>query len=181
MSSRYSNIRQAAQLTQALANLRAYEDRVPNPKVNSQGARDAAKNVYIVPFGTDLETDEVVRVRNSVQGYTALSALINQSGNQGETTDALATKKATVVGGFRPARIVWFRNATRSVTTPISEATKIKYLKYNGDRSSCAFGRGAATDNLYDAFNQIKTTVLGSNPSLAVNRVSLTPERIRYN
>lgn len=181
MASRYSKIKQAAQLTEALNNLQLYE-KTPRPKkVNTRGARDPAKNVYIIPFGVDIETDEVVRVRNSVEGYTALATLINTAGNQGETTDARGTKTPAIVGGFRPARIVWFRNASRSVTVGTSEATKQKYLKYNGDRSTCAFGRGTATDNQYDAFNEIKTTILASNPSLEVNRVSITREVIRYN
>jgi hypothetical protein len=181
MASRYSRIRQAQQLAESLRNLRLYEDTPRQPRVNSRGARDPSKNTYVVPYGLDLETDEVARVRNSVQGYTALATRINQAGTQGAITDALGTKTVRVVGGYRPARLVWFRNATRSVQEKTSDVTKDKYLKYNGDRSSCAFGRNVATDNLYDAFNNIKTAVLQANPTLEVNRVSLTPEVIRYN
>lgn len=180
MASRYSNIRQAAQLAESLRNLRLYEDTPRVRRVNSRGPRDPSKNLYIVPFGRDLGTDEVVRVRNSIQGYTALSPLINQAGLQGETTDARGTKTPVVVAGYRPSRIVWFRNTTRSVIAKISDVTKDSYLKYNGDRDTCAFGRGAATDNEYDSFDEIKTVIL-SNASFVVNRVSLTPERIRYN
>lgn len=181
MASRYSKIKQAAQLTEALKNLHIYENAVRPRKVNSRGARDPAKNVYVTPFGTDIETTELVRVRNSVQGYTALATLINTSGIQGEVTDTRGTKTPAIVGGFRPARIVWFRNASRTVETKKSDVTKTDYLKYKGDRSTCAFGRGAATDNEYDAFNEIKTTILASNNGLEVNRVSLTREVVRYN
>ena len=180
MATRYSRIRSANQLADALAKLRAYEDRPKTPKVNSRGARDPAKNVYIVPFGKDLDTDEVVRVRNSIDGYAALNLQINASGTQGEVTDARGTKTPVVIPGYRPARIVWFRNQTRSVTVGRSDATGIQYLKYNGDRSTCAFGRKATTDNQYDAFDEVKTAITNA-PGLVVNRVTLTPERIRYN
>lgn len=180
MASRYSTIRKAAQLAEALRNLRLYEDTPRQPKLNSRGARKPSKNIYIVPFGRDLETDEVVRVRGSVAGYTALAGQINTASTQGEVTDQVGTKTVVTVSGFRPARVVWFRNATRSVIEKKSDVTKIDYLKYNGDRDSCAFGRKVATDNQYDAFDDIKT-VITSSGALVINRVTLTPERIRYN
>lgn len=181
MASRYATIKRAAQLTESLRNLQIYENTIRPRKVNSRGAREPSKNAYVTPFGTDILTTEVVRVRTSVPGYTALATLINMPDNQAEVADTLGAKEIRTVGGFRPARIIWFRNATRSVITKKSDVTKDDYLKYDGDRDTCPFGRKVIADNQYDAFNAIKTAVLGSNAGLAVNRVSLTPERIRYN
>jgi hypothetical protein len=178
--SRYSRIRQAAQLQLALTALRAYDDTPRTPQLNTRGAQGPFTNVYVNPFGFDIETDEVIRVRNNAPAYTALATAINTTDTGAEVTNALGSKTVAIRGGFSAARIIWFRNATRSVTTPRSAVTNLQYLKYAGDRSSCAFGRKAATDNMHDAFSQIKGVLLTSNAGLAVNRVTLQPERVRY-
>ncbi len=181
MAARYSRIRQAKQLENSLTNLRLYEDTPRVRRVNSRGAREPSITVFVVPFGADVETDEVVAVRNVGIGYTALADKINAPTTQGEVTNVRGAKTIVRVAGFNSAKVVWFRNATRSVEEKISDVTKDRYLKYNGTRSSCAFGRKATTDNQYDAFNEIKTAILTTGPTLAVNRVSLIPEKIRYN
>lgn len=180
MASRYSRIKQAAQYAEALRNLRLYEDQPRQPKVNSRGARPRSIPVYLVPFGRDIEPDEIVRVRNAETGYNELSGQINTSGGSGSITNTLGTKTPRTMTGFRPARVIWFRNTTRSVTTGTSEVTKQNYLKYNGDRSTCAFGRGIDADNQYDSFEEIKSGLLQANPALEVNRVSLQREFISY-
>lgn len=180
MASRYSRIRDANQLVRALENLRAYEDQERTPRVNSQGARDKQIPVYVVPFGRDILSTEVVRVNNSQPSYTALETLVNNGGGSGSVTNTAGTKTVITMNGFRPARVVWFRNAQRIVSTETSDVTRIQYLKYDGTRSTCAFGRGVDGDNMYDSFEAIKTAILTANPSLEVNRVSLQREKISY-
>lgn len=180
MARRYSRIREAGQLNIALTNYINYLTTPRTQNIGSRGARPASKSAYVVPFGFDVATDEVVRVQNSVAGYTALATRINTTGTGAEVTDTLGSKTLATVGQFSPARIVWFRNATRSTTVARSEVTNLEYLKYNGDRSSCAMGRKTSTDNEYDAFESVKSVILAANTSLAVNRISLSREKYSY-
>ncbi|MEL6605356.1 MAG: hypothetical protein AAFP20_19255 [Cyanobacteria bacterium J06614_10] len=180
MGNRYSRIRQGAQLNTALTNYINHLTTPRTPNVGSRGPRDPRKSVYVTPFGFDIATGEVVRATNAIDAYTALAAQINAAGTGGEVTDTLGSKTIAQVGSFSPARIVWFRNATLSTQVVKSDITKLDYLKYNGDRSSCAFGREAADDNMYDAFDAIKAAILSGNAGLELNRVSLTRERYNY-
>ncbi len=180
MARRYSRIREAGQLNLALTNYITYLTTPRTRNIGTRGARPASKAAYVVPFGFDVATDEVVRVQNSVEGYTALAGRVNTTGTGAEVTDTLGSKSLATVGQFSPSRVVWFRNATRSTTVERSDVTNLQYLKYNGDRSSCAFGRKTATDNEYDAFDSIKSAILQANSSLAVNRISLSREKYSY-
>lgn len=181
MGNRYSRIRQAGQLNNALTNYIQYLTEPRQRNVGTRGPRAPRKNVYVTPFGFDLVTNEVAQVTNGVDDYTALASQINAAGTGGEVTDTLGSKTIAQVGNFRPARVVWFRNSTVSTTVERSEVTNLQYLKYNGDRSSCAFGRAAADDNMYDAFEAIRAAIVANNPALEMNRVSLTRERYSYN
>lgn len=177
--SRYSDIRRGAQLKTALDNYVQYLQTPRAPRLNTRGARAAQIRTFIVPYGIDIAADEVVPVSSPAAGYNRLQGLINSTNNtQAEVTNDVGTKTPTNVVGFSPARLVTFENATRSVTTPTSDVTKREYLKYAGTRFQCAFGRKVAADDLYDAFQILKTAALG-RPNLAVNRVSLINERIR--
>jgi hypothetical protein len=180
MATRYSRIRQAAQLQQALTNYTRYLTTPRVPQVNSRGAQDPKINAYVTPFGYDLLTTQVVRVRVGDTAYPLLAPRINASGTGGKISNTLGSNTVVTRGGFAPARIVWFRNATRSVEEKRSDVTNTPYLKYNGERSSCAFGRAAADDNMNDAFEAIKAGIFAANAGLAVNRVTLTPEKVRY-
>jgi hypothetical protein len=180
MARRYSRIREAGQLNIALTNYIQYLTQPRERNVGTRGARPDSKAVYVVPFGFDLPaTTERVRVRNSVDGYTDLAARINVAGTGGKVADALGSNTVAQVGQFSPARLVWFRNATRSTSVVRSDITNLEYLKYAGDRSSCAFGRENADDNEYDAFDAIKSSILATS-GLAINRVSLSRERYSY-
>lgn len=180
MARRYSRIREAGQLNLALTNYIQYLTTPRTRNIGTRGARPDSKAVYVVPFGFDIATDEVVRVQNSVPGYTALATRVNTAGTGAEVVDVLGSKTVATVGQFTPSRVVFFRNATRSTTVARSEVTNLQYLKYNGDRDSCAFGRKTATDNEYDAFESIKSGILQANASLAVKRVSLSREKYSY-
>lgn len=180
MSRRYSRIRQAAELNQALTNYISYITTPRDRNVGSRGPQEPRKSVYVTPFGFDLQTDEIVRATNGVADYTALAARVNGAGTGGQVTDALGTKTIATIGRFSPARVVWFRNATRTTQVVRSDVTNLQYLKYNGDRASCAFGRAAADDNEYDAFDAIKADILQANASFETNRVSLSREKYSY-
>ena len=181
MSRRYSRIRQAGQLNLALQNYIQYLTEPRERNVGTRGPQDPRKSVYVTPFGFDLATAELARVTNGVDDYAVLAPKINASGTGGAVTDTLGTKTIATVGRFSPARIVWFRNATRTTSVVRSEVTNLQYLKYSGDRSSCAFGRENADDNQYDAFDAIKAAILADDADYETNRVSLTREKYSYN
>lgn len=182
MARRYSNILQSARLRQAADRYIEYlQGTLTRPsRVGTQGAREATQPIYVYPFGFDLGANQVLRGYVNPSHYADLSTYIN--GVTGvSSSDTLGTDEVANISGFSPARVVWFRNATRSVTVATSDITGLEYLKYNGDRSSCPFGRddAASTSDMYDAFQEIKGQLLGLT-GFEVNRVSLTRERLRY-
>jgi hypothetical protein len=181
MSRRYSRILQGAQLNTALTAYIAHLQQPRTRNVGTRGARPDSKFVYVTPFGLDLPTGQVARVNNATEGYTALAGRVNAAGTGGEVVDTLGSLNVATIGRFNPARVVWFRNATRATTVVRSDVTNLQYLKYAGDRSSCAFGRKTATDNEYDVFGQIKSGIRTATPTLEINRITLTREKFNYN
>lgn len=182
MSRRYSRILDSARLRPAADRYIQYlTGELTRPsRVGTQGARGATQSVFYFPFGLDLATDEVLQAFVNPEHYTDLATRINAVTGV-EVTNAIGSKTLSAVRGVKPARVVWFRNATRTVAVTTSDVTGLEYLKYNGDRSSCPFGRdsAASTADMFDAFSEIKAALLAIT-GLAVNRVSLQRENLRY-
>ena len=149
-------------------------------RVGQGGPRQATQSVYYYPFGLDLPTDQVLTAKVDPAHYNILAPVIN--GVTGvEITNGLGAKTLSPLRGISPARVVWFRNATRSVQVATSTITGLEYLKYNGDRYACPFGRDGATStaDMYDAFSEIKGDLL-STPGFVISRVSIQRERLSY-
>ena len=177
MGNRYSDIKRGAQLKEDLENYIQYLNTPRTANVGSGTARGAQRTLFLSPFGQDLEPDEVVQVSANSDSYDALSSYI-VAGNGAQLDTVPGTNQTISLPKYQAARVVWFRNSTRNVSVARSKVTNWQYLKYQGDRDSCPFGRATATDDQMDVFNAIKADILSSNPALAVNRVSLTREKI---
>lgn len=181
MGRRYSRITQSARYTQALNRYVQYLQGTltRTSRVGTQGARGNTKTVYVVPFGFDLPTSTYVKSTVKPDDYTFLAPRINTSGTGGEVLENTVgdIEQRT---GFSAARVVSFINSTRVVSVVPSDITGLQYLKYNGDRRSCPFGRKTATDDLFDSFDAIKAALRTANASAAVCRISLQKERYNY-
>lgn len=174
---RYTDIRRGAQLKFALDN---YVDYLQNLGQGESGIgqgteRGAQSTVYVVPFGKDVTLDTIVETRVTATHLTALKESIDTS-TEAEILDAAGNKTVSKIHGFRPARIVWFRNTAKQKTVETSKVTKLKYLKYAGDRFSAPFGRKTDNSDQVDAYNSIRS-ILKAKSDYAVNRVSLVRER----
>jgi len=180
MSRRYSRIREGARLNTALTNYIQYLQTLGtrDPQLNSQGARGATQQVFWHPFGILFTATEVYPSRVNPASYTLLAPYINGAGTGASVANVLGGDALVEEKGARPARVVWFRNATRAVAVARSEVTNMQYLKYNGDRDSCPFGANTEADNEIDAFNQIKGAILEATANNEINRVSLQRERM---
>lgn len=180
MSRRYGNIIQSARLRPALDRYITYLNGTATrpSRVGTRGARGNTKVVFVTPFMFDIPTGQIVQSSVDPADYSALSAVINA--NSGAVTDAAGASDPVRRVGFSAARLVTFGNATRSTSVATSEITGLSYLKYNGDRRSCPFGRQAATDDMFDAFEDMKAAWLTTNAGLAVKRVSLQRERYNF-
>ena len=179
--SRYSDIRRGAQLNQSLTRYTSYLTTPRTPNVNSRGALDAQQSVGVIPFDLDI-TDDYVAARSPVAGVSRLQSVIDGvSGLKVLAGNDLTGQTAQAVTGFKAARVTTFENATRGVTVATSDVTNQQYLKYSGDRFSCAFGRATAagTGKMIDLFDALKGA-LKARTGLAINRVSLTPERYAF-
>lgn len=179
MGRRYSDIRRATQLKDALDNYVAYLSTPRAPRLNTRGARDNSKVVFLAPFTTTVADTEVIQARVNPAHFTKLGALINGTGTGAEVLEANGTKNIVDLGRFSAARVVLFQNATRSVTVSTSDVTRNQYLKYAGERFSCPFGQKTTTSDMIDAYLNVKAAVLASTSvaSAAVKRVSLIREK----
>ena len=174
---RYSDIRRGGELKYALDNwithMTDYESR--DSGIGQGQERGEQSTVYVVPFMKDLTLDQVVEVSVTATHLSALRSYI-ASADGAEVIEAIGTKTPIVIKGFRPARVTWFRNATKVKSVQTSKVTKLKYLKYEGDRSACPFGRQTDSDDQQDAYNAVRAQ-LKAEAGLAVNRISLVRER----
>ncbi|MEA5449712.1 hypothetical protein VB780_14100 [Leptolyngbya sp. CCNP1308] len=179
MGARYSDIKRAAKLQAGLTNYINYlQTSATRPsRIGTQGPRDLSKIVYLKPFTIDVAADEVVTARCNPEHYNQLGATINAS-SIAAVDDAIGANTIVGIPKFSPARVVLFRNATRSVTVATSDVTGLQYLKYNRDRYSVPFGATADIDDMMDSFLDVKARLLTVNAAAAVKRVSLVREKV---
>lgn len=179
MGRRYSDIKRAAKLKQGLDNYVNYlQTSATRPsRIGTQGPRNLSQTVYVEPFTIDYGVDGVVMARANPAHYNALQATINASPQAAVITNATG-KTQLSLPKFSAARVVLFRNNTRSVTVATSDVTGLRYLKYNGDRFSCPFGGTADVDDMISAFLDVKARLLVANAAAAVKRVSLVREKV---
>lgn len=180
MGNRYSDIKRAARLQEGLNNYVNHLQTLGSrpSRIGQQGPRNLDKLVFVKPFLIDVDADEVLSAQNSTDGYNQLQSYINGS-TLAATTDNIGADTLAALPGFSAARVVLFLNATRSVTVARSAVTNLEYLRYAGTRYSCAFGATADTDDIMDAFADIKAaTIQALGGANEVCRVSLSRERI---
>lgn len=174
---RYSDIRRGGELKYALDNwvkhMTDYENRESN--IGQGKERGTQKTLFVVPFMKDLTLDQVVEVGATADQFAVLKEFIDAA-DGAEVLDAVGSKTPVTIKGFRPARVTWFRNATKTKTVATSKITKLKYLKYAGTRYASPFGRKSDTSDQLDAYNSIRTG-LKAKEGFAVSRVSLVREK----
>lgn len=180
MADRFSRIKKGAYYNGALQRYIQYlqEAATRQPRVGNRGALEERQQVFVTPFGKDLAVDGVAATRAAETSVTTLAALINAAGTGGEVLTSLGGKTVVATPGFSPARVNYFRNASRQVEIETSEFTGKQYLKYTGTRFSCPFGRKAAGDDQDDVFAAIKAGIMAQG-GFQIKRVSLQVERWR--
>lgn len=171
---RYRDIRRGARLNQALTNYQAYLARPISSTLPTYKPRAASVELQIKPFGIELPSGALARVT----GNATWETIHTVSGVSAATSVAAAGASSREIRGFQPARVTWFRFATKSVEPATSKYTSQAYRKYKGDRFSMPFGQNLGTDREFDVADKIRTALKGAT-GFAVNRVSFTPERIR--
>jgi len=177
---RYSDIRRGAQLQAALTAYTTYLTTARTPNLSTTNDRPVQIGAGVIPFGTDIAGD-MVSVNCPQTGATRLKTLIDGVDGAKVFTAAEVTGDIEDIIGFKPARITTFENATKTKTIETSEVTGQRYLKYAGERFSAPFGREtkAGTDRMIPVFNALKAALL-ARTGLAVNRVSLSPEKFDF-
>jgi hypothetical protein len=171
---RMRDIRRGARLNEALTNYKAYLGRSISTALPTYSARPPAVPLQIQPFGLEMPSGSLARV-NGNETWSTINAA---TGVEAATNVAVAGANAKELRGFRPARITWFRNSTKTVRTGTSKFTLQNYRKYEGDSFSMPFGQKTGTDREFDVADKLKTA-LKAIPGFVVNRVSISPEMIR--
>lgn len=181
MARRFSRVKQGQKLADAWTNYKNYWDNYASrPSRVGQGTPLTLDAIcYVTPFTIDVPLSTKASARAYNDGYTTLQNYINTgSDSQASVSDALGGDTVYNISNFRPARVIWQRATTRSISTPTSQFTGQEYLKYNNlERFSCPFGGTADADDLMDAFLAIKATILAV-PGYEVSRVSLQREHV---
>lgn len=174
---RYSDIKRAAKLQVGLTNYINYLQTLGTrpSRIGTQGPRNLDETLFIQPFTVTVAADEVIQARCSTESRTKLLTIVNGAADAAVTT-ALGGNSVITLGKFRPARVVYFENSTRSVQVETSEVTGLQYLKYAGERFSLPFGAQTAASDQTDAFLAAKAAILTANQAAAVKRVSLSRE-----
>lgn len=171
MARRFSDIKRAGRLSQALTAYSEYLARPPVTTLPDYKPRPANFAIRITPFGLTLPTGEFASVNGNQEGFDRLSPIITGLGQV-----AAAQNGDKQVVGFIPARLITFENATKTATTERSKFTNQQYRKYAGDRFACPFGAANPTDKEIEVAKEVRSAAK-ARTGLEVNRVSFTPER----
>lgn len=166
MSRRFSRIRDAARLSQAVANYRAWDAEIRPRNVGNGTARGPSVALYLDPFGRDLEGN-LAQVRCTQEARAQMGTAIGL-----HVLTAPGTGTARRESGFTPAKVV-LKIVTGNGVETVSRITGLSYLKYAGSTYSHPYGRATATDVEFDEFNQIRATLLAAGGS---RNVSYKPE-----
>lgn len=176
---RYSDIKRAARLKVGLDNyINHLQTMGTRPsRIGTQGARNLDETLFIQPFTVTVGVSEFVSARCTTDSRTKLLTIVNGAADAAVTI-TLGANDLIDLGKFRPARVVYFENSTRSVSVQTSDVTGLQYLKYAGDRFSLPFGAQTATSDQTDAFLAAKAAILTANAAAAIKRVSLGREYV---
>lgn len=182
MANRYSRITESARLRPALDRYVTYlSGAATRPsRVGTRGAAAERDEVAVLPFTFALTTGQKVIVTVAKESLTFLSSQINATADANVDTAPEAVTNPLYIPGFKAARVVFFHNTVRTVSTPTSDVTGLEYLKYNGDRYSCVFGAKTANNDERDAFLLIKRRLQQQHQTSKIKRVSLIPEKSQY-
>lgn len=168
MSRRFSRIREAAYLNQAVDNYVQWLQTAATRPRNVGGGVDRPPSVELAiePFGFTVAVGTAVRGTATTAARTQMSAAVG-------TYAAPAGGGITLqrIPGYKAARVSLFIGTGNS-TVATSEITGLRYLKYGGSSFSHPFGQNVGTDLEYDVFTAIRTALAGSN-----RRISYTPEQ----
>lgn len=173
MARRFSDIKRAKRLETALAGYMTYLQKPASTTLPTYKARPKQQSLILSPFGIELEGETKAVVYAGEASVTNLLPIVSQVADVAENP---GTGDLAELTGFRPARVINFASATKTVTTGDSKFTGLPYRKYAGDRFALPFGRKTSTDVEIDISKAIKARLRG-RPNLEVNRVSFTPER----
>lgn len=127
--------------------------------IGTKGGRPPQLDLYVKPFGQDIPDDVFLVASALSPSWTTLKAIAPIAARTKDTVAATASKLK--FGGFRASRVVR-RTKDASGVAATSKLTGLKYLKYNSTSISAPFGRSTTTENEGEAFDAIRTAILGS-------------------
>lgn len=168
MSRRFSRIREASYLNQAVNNYVAWLQNAATRPRNVGGgvARPPSVELAIEPFGFTVAVGTAVRATATTAARTQMSSAIGSY-----ATPAGGGITLQRIPGFKAARVSLFVGTGNS-TVATSEITGLRYLKYGGNSFSHPFGQSVGTDLEYEVFGAIRTALAGAN-----RRISYAPEQ----
>lgn len=176
---RYSDIKRGAKLKVGLDNyINHLQTMGTRPsRIGTRGAMNLDETLFIQPFTVTVGLTEYLQARCTTESRTKLLTIVDGAADAAIST-AIGGGDLITLSKFRPARVVYFENSTRSVSVQTSDVTGLQYLKYAGERFSIPFGAQTATSDQTDAFLSAKAAILTANAAAAIKRVSLNREYV---
>jgi hypothetical protein len=176
---RYSDIKRGAKLKVGLDNyINHLQTMGTRPsRIGTRGAMNLDETLFVQPFTVTVGINEYLQSRCTTGSKTKLLTIVNGA-DDAAVADNLGANDLISLPKFRPARVVYFENATRSVSVQTSDVTGLQYLKYAGERFSLPFGAQTAAADQTDAFLAAKAAILTANAAADIKRVSLSREYV---
>jgi hypothetical protein len=174
---RYSRILTSAKYYAAIDNYIKYitDASKRGSRVGEGDPRPKSKVLWIRPFFKELAENQKVKVSaaeptwTSVRNITGVGTRVSETA-PGDGNDQLKLKE------YSAARVVIVRGRTAQGVKKVSKVTGMPYLSYGGKSTSFPFGSANDTDLVEEAYNEIRTAILGSS-SFSGAIVSLIPEK----
>ncbi len=174
---RYSRIKEAAKLQQALTNYHNYltSQLTDTPPTGTPANQGAYTPLYAKPFAYDLGSAPRVRESAQQEGWTTYKS--HFANRTSETAPAPAD--LIRIRNYKLPRVSIYQDYQETGTYRTSEITGLTYIYYGGETVTIPFGldtSAASAEKLATAFNAIRDSLeaLSSSPPL---KIYLIPEK----
>lgn len=150
------------------------DDKQPN--VGSGNPKPAQTELYIKPFGLDLDTDQFLKVNGTTERWSSYQSQLTgyAKADLNEAGGEFFLKLRNVT----PAKIIIKTGMSTTPTVKTAVATKRKYANYGGTAGSLPFGRQTAGENELEAYQAIRALILATGLNTQTSRISRQKEKV---
>ena len=154
--------------------LDSIDDKQPN--VGNGNPKPAQTELYIKPFGIDLDTDQYLKVNGTTERWSSYQTQL--TGYAKDDLNESGGEFFLKLRNVSPAKIVIRTGMSTTGTVKTAVATKRKYVSYGGTAGSLPFGRQTAGENELEAYQAIRGLILATGLNTQTSRISRQKEKV---